>query len=88
VRGQDVRAGVVPPDFGGYKVLDIVYNGAKEAELEVTPFKIKSDDGSVISGNTYAVISVDEETGEIYSCKIKPSRESDKSLLSMLLSRM
>ncbi len=29
VRGIDIRVLVVPPDFGGYTVLDIVYVGAK-----------------------------------------------------------
>ena len=44
-----------------------------------------AEDGRVITGNTYSVQSVDEETGEIYSCKIKPTLDSDKTKLSMLL---
>ena len=40
--------------------------------------------GRIISGNTYAVRSVDEN-GEVYECKIKPSRASDKALIGMLL---
>ena len=74
VRGRKVKAGVKPPDNGGYTVLDIVFDGAMEAE-----------DGRVITGNTYAVTSLDPDTGEIYSCKVKPARESDKTLLQMLL---
>ena len=27
IRGRDVKIGVVPPDNGGYVVLDIVFNG-------------------------------------------------------------
>ena len=85
VRGQEVKIGVIPPDVGGYTVLDIVFNGAKEADLVVTPFQMKDEQGKIIAGNTYAVRSVDEETGEIYECKIKPSRTSDKTMLGMLL---
>ena len=51
----------------------------------VTPFQMKDEQGKIIAGNTYAVRSVDEETGEIYECKIKPSRTSDKTMLGMLL---
>ncbi|UKI51950.1 MAG: hypothetical protein L6V79_07320 [Clostridium sp.] len=37
VRGREVKAGVIPPDKGGYTVLDIVFDGQMEAELIVTP---------------------------------------------------
>lgn len=85
VRGKDVRAAVIPPDHGGYTVLDIVFGDAMEAELVVTPFEMKDEtSGRIISGNTYAVRSVDEN-GEVYECKIKPSRASDKALIGMLL---
>ncbi len=84
VRGTDVKIQVSPHDFGGYTVLDIVYNGAMEAELKITPFKMKADDGSVIEGNTFSVVSYDED-GEIYECPVKPSRRSDKTLMKMLL---
>ena len=33
VRGKDVRVAVIPPDKGGYAVLDIVFGDAMEAEL-------------------------------------------------------
>ena len=49
------------------------------------PFEIKDDaTGKVISGNTFSVISYDEN-GEVYECGIKPFRASDKALLNMML---
>ena len=85
IRGRDVRASVVPPDKGGYTVLDIVFGSAMAAELVVKPFEIKDDaTGKVISGNSYAVKSYDEY-GVEYECAIKPFRASDKALLNMLL---
>ena len=84
VRGRDVKVAVVPPDKGGYVVLDIVFDDAMEAELVVNPFEIKDEKGNVIKGNTYMVRSQDEN-GDIYECKIKPSRDSDKNILNMLL---
>ena len=85
VRGIDARVRIVPPDFGGYNVLDIVFGGEDKAELTVAPFEIKDERGKVtMTGNTYGVKSVDED-GAVYECKIKPFQESDKALLNMLL---
>ena len=84
IRGRDVRAAVVPPDKGGYAVLDIVFGNAMAAELVVKPFEIKGEDGKVVSGNTFAVVSYDEN-GEVYECAVKPSRASDKAILNMLI---
>ena len=85
VRGKDVRVRIVPPDFGGYNVLDIVFGDENEAELTVAPFEIKDEKGRVtMTGNTYGVKSVDED-GAVYECKIKPFQDSDKALLNMLL---
>ena len=84
VRGKQTKVQVVPPDLGGYKVLDIVYNGEMEADLVLTPFKMKTDDGQTIEGNTCKVVSYDED-GTVYECPVKPARSSDKSLLKMLL---
>ena len=84
IRGRDVRASVIPPDKGGYVVLDIVFGNAMAAELVVKPFEIKGEDGKVVSGNTFAVVSYDEN-GEVYECAVKPSRASDKAILNMLI---
>lgn len=84
VRGKEIRVLIVPPDNGGYAVLEIVYADQMAAELVLTPYEIKDDNGRVIKGNTYAVRSVDED-GVVYECKVKPFRESDKALLNMLL---
>ena len=85
VRGKDVRVAVVPPDKGGYTVLDIVFGEQMAAELVVKPYEMKDEaTGKTISGNTYAVLTHDED-GVPYECAVKPFRSSDKSLLNMLL---
>ena len=84
IRGKDVKIAIMPPDLGGFAVLDIVFGNAMQAELKITPFEMKGEKGAVISGNTYAVFSKDEN-GEIYECKVKPFRPSDKALLNMLV---
>ena len=88
IRGKHVKAAVIPPDKGGYTVLDIVFGEAMEAELVVKPFEIKDDaTGKVITGNSFAVVSYDEN-GESYECAIKPYRASDKAILNMLVKAM
>lgn len=87
IRGRDIRVLIVPPDKGGYTVLDIVFGEEMEAELVLNPYEIKDEStGKVIKGNGYAVRTVDED-GEVYECAIKPFRASDKALLNMLLSK-
>ena len=84
LRGRDVKVQVIPPDIGGYKMLEVVFNGAKEAELVSVPYKFKTDDGSVLEGNTFKVQSFDE-AGNLYECGVKPARASDKAILTALL---
>ena len=85
VRGQYVKASVVPHDFGGYGVLDIVFNGAMEAELITKNFEMKDEKGKVTGTvTTYAVISKDED-GTTYECAVKPNRKSDNDYLNMLV---
>lgn len=84
IRGKEVKIGIIPPDKGGYTVLDIVFDDAVSCELVTTPFEMKTESGQVIKGNTYTVKSVGEN-GEVYECQVKPARTSDKALLNMLL---
>ena len=84
IRGREVRIAVVPPDNGGFRVLDIVFDNAMSADLVLKPYEIKDDKGKVLIGNTYAVVSKDKD-GTEYECGIKPFRNSDKTLLNMLL---
>ena len=86
IRNKDVRIAITPPDFGGYTVLDIVFGESMKADLITVPYEMKDASGNLISGNTYMVRTVDEN-GEVYECKVKPFRSSDKSLLNMLIKK-
>ena len=85
LRGKDVRVGIMPPDRGGYAVLDIVFGNENQVPLTCTPFEIKDErTGRIVKGNTYSVVTTDAD-GKEYECKIMPFRNSDKMLLNMLL---
>jgi hypothetical protein len=87
IRGRDIKVDFVPPDKGGYEVLDLVFFGAPNVELVMVPFEFKDDSGKTISGTNYEVQSIDSD-GVVYKSAIKPARSSDKSLLDMLLSQL
>ena len=87
IRGIDVKINVQPHDIGGYNVLEVVFNGGKEAELVTRPWEMKDErTGKVSSGLTFAVVSYDED-GSVYECAIRPAQKSDKDLLNMLFGR-
>ena len=54
VRGKDIRVLIVPPDYGGYAVLDIVFGEAMSAQLMLVPYEIRDEKtGKVSKGNSY-----------------------------------
>lgn len=87
VRGREVKVDFAPKDKGGYEPLDIVFDVAPKADLIMTEEEMTNDSGKKTKYMAYKVRTVDEG-GIIYECGVKPSRDSDKSLLSMLLNTL
>jgi hypothetical protein len=86
ISGKEVKVKLAPPDKGGYSVLDIVFANGRDVELLTKPYELRDASGKVTKGNTYLARSVGEN-GEVYDCKLKPARDSDKNLLEMLLAQ-
>jgi len=84
VRGREIKIDFVPKDIGGYEPLDIVFDVQDKAELIIGNEQITDSFGNKNTYTTYKAQNVDEY-GIIYECGIKPQRDSDKSLLVMLL---
>lgn len=86
IKGKDVKVALMPPDKGGWAVLDILFSDTNQGELVVKPYELKDEKTGKVTatGNTYAVRTVDEN-GEVYECSVKPFKSSDKALLNMLL---
>ena len=86
LRGRDVEAGMIPKDFGGYEVLDIVFGEEDEVGLYKIPYEMRDEvTKKVTRGFTYKAMSQDEDG--VYSCTVKHSRDSDKAILEMLLKK-
>ncbi len=85
VRGRDVKVDFNAKDQGGYEVLDILFGDKDKLPLAMFEDEMTDDKGNTTRYTVYEVRDVDEETGEIFSYKVKPARESDKSILRMIL---
>ncbi len=84
VRGREIKIDFVPKDIGGYEPLDIVFDVQDKAELVICTEQMTDSFGNKSAYTIYKAQNVDE-FGIVYECGIKPQRDSDKSLLIMLL---
>lgn len=84
IRNRDTKVDFVPKDNGGYEPLDFVFDVSDKAELIMREEIMTDAKGRDTSYTSYVVRSVDED-GCLYECGVKPQRDSDKSLLGMLL---
>ena len=87
VRNRDVRVDFAPKDKGGYEPLDIVVEVSEKPELVMTNETMTDNNGKETKYTAYRVCAIDPETKVPYECGVKPSRDSDKALLTMLLNQ-
>ena len=86
VRNREVRVDFAPKDKGGYEPLDIVFEVTDKPELVMTDEVMTDNNGHEAKYKAYRVTAT--ENGVEYACSVKPSRDSDKSLLTMLLNQI
>ena len=86
VRGRNVKVDFMPKDKGGYEVLDIVFSASAKAELIICNETMTDSNGKITRYVSYKVQTKDE-LGEL-ECGVKPSRDSDKALLTMLINQL
>ena len=87
VRGREVKVDFAPQDMGGYEPLDIIFDVSDHPEIIMTEDTFTTESGKVKAYTEYEVKTVDEY-GIEYACKVKPKRNSDTSLLAMLISTL
>lgn len=85
VRGRDVEVDFKAKDDGGYDYLDIIFDGKPTADLVMHDETMTDESGEKRTYTVYEVQDVDPETGVVYSYQVKPSRDSDKSLLKAMI---
>lgn len=86
VRGREVKVNFIPKDIGGYEPLDIVFSIKDTAELIMTTETMTDTNGKSMSYVSYKVRNEDELG--ILECGVKPSRDSDKALLIMIVNQL
>ncbi len=88
VRGRETQVDFSAYDAGGYEVLDMVFGMKPTAELEMHEEAMSDGDtGEVRKYTVYSVSNVDED-GDKLTCRVKPTRDSDKSILAYLLKKL
>ncbi len=87
VRGREIKVDFAPKDMGGYEPLDIIFEVNERPEIFMTEESFTTDSGKVKNYTEYEVKTVDEY-GIEYACKVRPKRDSDTSLLAMLISTL
>ena len=88
VRGREVKADFVAYDQGGYEVLDMVFDIDDTADLVMHEETMTdSDTGEIRTYTVYEAQNVDED-GDILTCRVKPSKSSDKSTLDYLMRKL
>lgn len=87
VRNRDIKVDFAPKDKGGYEPLDILFDVSPKAELLMSNETMTDVSGKKTKYVSYQVRTIDE-FGIEYTCGVKPSRDSDKALLGMLLNQL
>lgn len=86
VRGRNVKVDFAPKDKGGYEPLDIVFSIKDNAELIMLNETMTDANGKKTKYVSYKVRNEDELG--ILECGVKPSRDSDKALLTMIINQL
>ena len=88
VRNRDVKVDFSPKDKGGYEPLDILFDVQPKAQLIIGKEEMTDNiTGKKSTYSTYTLKTVDTDGSE-YVCGVKPSRDSDKALLGMLINTL
>ncbi len=85
-KGRDVKVDFIAHDQGGYEVLDMVFELNNTAELVIKEDTMVDANGEVKPFTVYHAQNKDED-GIILDCRVKPARDSDKSILKYLLQK-
>ena len=83
-RGRDTKGDVIPKDKGGDEPLVIIFDGNSKVELVMREESMSDENGRKSKYMVYTVRTTDED-GTVWRCDVKPARDSDKTLLQMLL---
>ena len=74
-------------DFGGYDMLDIIFMVSDEAFLTVREeYMTNEKTGEAVPYSVYEIWNEDDD-GVNYAYKVKPSRDSDKAKLNVIIQK-
>lgn len=83
--GRDIKVDFVASDQGGYEVLDMLFALSEDDVEVVMRDEVMTDDSGRETAYTVYEAQIIDDDGNKFAYKIKPSRNSDKTLLQFLL---
>lgn len=85
--GREIHIDFVASDQGGYDVLDLMFSLGKDVNVVMQDAVMTDEKGRETRYTVYEA-QVKDDDGNVYSYKIKPSRNSDKSYLDFFLTEL
>lgn len=83
LRGRPVKVDFSPKDKGGYQPLDLVFDVSPKAELCIS--EVTQEINGVKSRRTVYTVNTVDNDGIVWKCEVKPTRTSDRDMLTMLI---
>ena len=84
---REIRVDFAAKDVGGYDMLDIIFMTGEEAFLSVREDYMTDEKTGVVTPYMVYEIWNEDEDGVPYVYKVKPSKESDKAKLNVILQK-
>ena len=86
LHGREIKVDFQAKDVGGYELLELMFSINQDVELIMHDESMTDERGNVTKYTVYEAYMVDED-GIVYTYKLKPSQESDKAYLNILLQK-
>lgn len=83
LRNRPVKVDFSPKDKGGYELLDLVFDVSPKAELIIS--EVTQEINGVKSRRPIYTVNTVDEDGVVWKSEIKPTRQSDRDMLAMLI---
>ena len=87
IHGREIKVDFQAKDVGGYELLELMFGINQDVELIMHDESMTDERGNVTKYTVYEAYMVDED-GIVYTYKLKPSQESDKAYLNILLQKL
>lgn len=87
-QGKETKVDLAAYDQGGFEVLDMIFSLRPVVELEMHDETMRDSDTGEVRTYTVYTVSATDDDGDILTCRVKPARDSDKSVLGYFVQKL